>query len=244
METKHWTLNSHLILERTNDLPGYNKWLASFFDGYFGKTTLEVGSGLGALSRHLPSSTDITLSEPREDYFNFLKKHFVKIVLRLDIEKAPPKSLLCKFDTIFSSNVFEHIKDDLKAFHNAHSLLKDDGKLLLFVPARPEIYGDLDVDMGHYRRYTKTELIQKANQSGFKVVSCFYANFPGYFLWFGRGKLLPKLLSKHKSGSDPKFDKVFSQIFDYLIVPFLYLEKVMHPPLGQSLILIAQKLVE
>lgn len=239
METKFWTEDSHRILETATDLPHYNLWMMTLFTKHFGKDVLEIGSGLGGLSLLMPPKSNITLSDIRDDYYSFLKKNFLKIVIKLDVEKNIPKSLASKFDTIFSSNVFEHIKDDVAAMNNSYSLLEKGGKLLLFVPARPEIYGGLDVDMGHYRRYTKEELISKAKQANFKIISCYYANFPGYFLWWGRGRLLNNKIAN--AGKSSKMDFIFSKFVDLVIVPILYIEKFIHPPLGQSLVLIAEK---
>lgn len=109
----------------------------------------------------------------------------------------------------------------------------------MFVPAGPEIFGRLDEEMGHYRRYTKKELQKKVESVGFTVEKIYYANFPGYFLWWGRGALLGKM-QKNQSGTS-KSDIFFAKVFDSLIVPLLYLEKFIHPPLGQSLVLIAKK---
>jgi SAM-dependent methyltransferase len=239
MKTKLWTEDSHRVLETATNLPRYNKWLVSLFAKHFGTDVLEIGSGLGGLSLLLPQESNITLSDTRDDYFVYLKKKFLKIVIKLDIEKNIPRSLAGGFDTIFASNVFEHIKDDQAAITNSYSLLKKGGKLLLFVPARPEIYGGLDSDMGHYRRYTKKELVTKAENAGFKNIDCFYANFPGYFLWWGRGKLIGDKIKDQSKSS--KMDYVLSKFVDLIIVPFIYLEKLIPPPFGQSLVLIAQK---
>lgn len=236
---KLWTDDSHHILEQATGLYRYNRWLMSNFDRYFGKAILEIGSGQGALSKLLPSKAIVVLSDVIPEYIIGLKKVLTDPVLNLNIEKETPSNLLGKMDTIFSSNVFEHLKDDEAAFKNSFRLLEKDGYFLMFVPARPEIYGRLDKEMGHYRRYTKKDLRQKAKATGFTVEKIYYANLPGYFLWWGRGVLLGKLL-KIKSGVS-RTDTFFSKIFDSLIVPFLYLEKYLHPPIGQSLVLIARK---
>jgi len=76
----------------------------------------------------------------------------------------------------------------------------------------------------------KSELIAKAEGAGFTVLDCHYANLLGYFLWWGRGKL-----------SSAKSDNRFANFYDKFIVPLMYLEKYIHPPFGQSLVLIAQK---
>ncbi|EKD52967.1 MAG: methyltransferase family protein [uncultured bacterium] len=227
---KAWTNDSHKILVQASGLDRYNGWLVGNFSEYFGKAILEIGSGQGALSKLLPSKSIVVLSDVVPEYLSGLKKLFTDPVIKLDIEKEAPAKLIGKMDTIFSSNVFEHIKDDQKAFKNCFRLLKSGGHLLLFVPARPEIYGRLDEEMGHYRRYVKSKLAAKAKDAGFNVLDCHYANLLGYFLWWGRGML-----------SSAKSDSRFANFYDKFIVPLLYLEKYVHPPFGQSLVLIAQK---
>ena len=227
---KSWTKNSHRILEQATGLNHYNRWVISIFKTYFGKNILEVGSGLGGLSQYFPK-TDITLSDLRSDYFKYLKKRFDYKTLKLNIEKESPEELLNSFDTIFSSNVFEHIKNDESALNNCFKLLKSNGNLLLFVPSRPEIYGNLDKAMGHYRRYTKEELTKKAKQAGFKIIKIKYVNLPGYFTWWLRGRF------PGKSNSD----NLLAKMFDTIITPLLYLEKYLPIPFGQSLILVAEK---
>lgn len=235
---KQWTKDSHHILETASNLDNYNRWLIGNFRKYFGKKILEIGSGMGGLSYYLPKG-DLTLSDIRDDYFDYLKKEFGYKTIKLDIENQDPIPLRGQFDTIFSSNVFEHIRDDQSAFLNCFNLLKTGGKLLLFVPARKEIFGQLDNDMGHYRRYSKEEIVSKAKEAGFKIIEVRYANLPGYLTWWGRGVLLGKLIKNNPGNSGT--DNFLAKIFDNLITPFLYLEKIYQPPFGQSLILVAEK---
>jgi len=230
MKNLEWSSNSHHILELATGLKHYNRWLMSNFDKYFGKAILEIGSGQGALSKLLPPKSTVVLSDVYPEYLEDLKKLFSHSVMSLDIEKETPAKLIGKMDTVFSSNVFEHIKDDQTALKNCYQLLKPGGRLLLFVPASPEIFGKLDEEMGHYRRYTKHGLQLKAETAGFQVEKIYYANFPGYFLWWGRGRL-----------GSPNADNYYARVFDTLIAPLLYLEKYIHPPFGQSLVLIARK---
>lgn len=227
---KSWTIKSHQILEQATELDRYSRWIISIFSRYFGKTILEVGSGLGGLSQYLPK-VNITLSDVRTDYIKYLKVRFGYKTLKLNIEKDSPSELTNSFDTIFSSNVFEHIDKDEFAMKNSFRILKKNGRLLLFVPARPEIYGSLDKALGHFRRYTKEELTQKTKEAGFKIIEIKYVNFSGYFTWWLRGKM------PSRSNSD----SVMAKIFDTLVVPLLYLEKNIPIPFGQSLMLVAEK---
>lgn len=226
---KSWTKNSHRVLMQATALDHYNRWIFSLFKKYLDGNILEVGSGLGGLSGLLPQK-HTTLSDSQDDYFNYLKSRGYA-TLKLDIEKAVPDNLQNSYDTIFSSNVFEHIDKDDKAFMNCHKLLKKNGQLLLFVPAGPEIFGSLDRAMGHYRRYTKEELAKKAISAGFKIIKIKYTNFLGYFTWWFRGRL----------PANSNSDNLMAKIFDLLIVPFLYIEKFIPVPFGQSLMLVAEK---
>jgi SAM-dependent methyltransferase len=228
--TSSWTKDSHQILMQATGLDNYNRWIISLFQNHFGNNILEVGSGLGGLSKLLPKS-NTTLSDNRDDYLKYLKTRLDFKTVKLDIEKETPIELKNSFDTIFSSNVFEHIKDDETAIKNCFKILKKYGKLLLFIPACPKLFGSLDKVMGHQRRYTKEELSQKTESAGFKIIKIKYVNLPGYFSWWLRGKLPGK----------SKSDGLMAVLFDTLVVPFLYLEKYVPIPFGQSLMLIAEK---
>lgn len=234
-----WTKKSHQILEVATDLHRYNHWIYTVFKPHFQKNILEIGSGLGGITDYLPTK-NLTLSDLREDYVAKLKKHYPKIkVIKLDIQNLKNDDQKPKYDTIFSSNVFEHIRDDEKSLANCYKLLNNHGKLLLFVPACPGIYGELDINMGHYRRYTLNELSKKVQKAGFRLIDIRYVNLIGYFLWWGRGKLLSKIVINKSNQSNT--DSALAQIFDILITPILKIEKYFRLPFGQSLILIAQK---
>lgn len=238
-KSPHWTKESHRILESASELDHYNQWLVSLFKPYLGTSILEVGAGLGGIAKHLPQYKQLYLSDLRPDYFKFLRKKFKCQTLQLDIENQSPELLLSKFDSVISSNVFEHIESDQNAFSNSFKLLKPGGYLCLYVPARQEIFGKLDEEMGHFRRYSTQMVAKRARDAGFLVKKVQYKNFLGYFLWWGRGMLLSKIMSS--SGSKNKADGLFTKIFDNLFTPILYLEERLNLPFGQSVFLVAQK---
>ena len=231
INNKHtWSSKSNRILEYASTLEKYNLWLVSFFRPYLKGRVLEVGAGLGGLSKILPKKS-LILSDNNPAYIEHLKEEIGVDTLHLNIEKNAPKQYHGYFDAILSSNVFEHIKDDDQAFINCFKLLSNEGYLLLFVPAGPEIYGSLDRDMGHFRRYKLNDIKRKANKVGFKIIEIRYVNLPGYFAWWGRG-VFP---------AQSAANGVLAKIFDLFVTPFLYLEKYVNPPIGQSIILVAQK---
>lgn len=79
-----------------------------------------------------------------------------------------------KLSYVYTSNVLEHIDNDVEVLNEIRKKLKPGGKLAIYVPALPFLYSGLDQKVGHYRRYTKRELIKKVTESGFTVKDCFY----------------------------------------------------------------------
>lgn len=82
-----------------------------------------------------------------------------------------------KYDYLMAIEVLEHNEDDSKVLQEWRELLSHDGKLIVSVPAHPELWGDSDVWAGHFRRYTRDSLIRIISDAGFtieKVVSYGY----------------------------------------------------------------------
>ena len=77
-------------------------------------------------------------------------------------------------NVIYTSNVLEHIKDDVGTLSSLKSVMSPGGLLGIYVPALPFLFSDLDRTFGHWRRYKRRELIQKVEMAGFKINSCFY----------------------------------------------------------------------
>ena len=126
----------------------------------------------------------------------------------------------------------EHIefdREELAAYYRL--LMPSHGALCMFVPARAEIYAPIDEDFGHFRRYSKPELITKLNEAGFRDVQLRYFNFVGYFAWWMSFCVLKKR----------SFDVSAVRVFDRLIFPIVhgFETHVCPPPIGQSIIAVA-----
>jgi phospholipid N-methyltransferase len=194
---------------------------------------LEVGAGIGQITealKKLPGINKLVSIEPHPGFYKellvkFPGHTFVNGTIE-DLKDDGP------WDAIFSCNVLEHIKDDedeLKRYHAR--LLKNNGTLCLFVPARPELYSMLDKDFAHFRRYTKAELRRKLERAGFQIKRLRYYNFVGYFAW---GLIYTLLRSRHFNPSSVLF-------FDRVIFPPVHgFESRICPPfIGQSLLAMA-----
>lgn len=226
------TPNDQITLESIDSMSRYNRWIANQFSGYWGKNILEVGCGLGTLSKLLPKKSKLTLVDINNEYTETLKTANLGEVICCDIQHPPLSLRKATFDTVFSSNVLEHIENDQLALKNIYNLLKENGHLLLFVPAKQVLYGELDKQLKHYRRYEKNSLERLLNAIGFGVKVIQYTNLLGFFSWWVSSRLLKQKYISPKLGV----------IYDYLFVPLLRIEGLFRLPFGQNLMVIAQKL--
>ena len=172
---------SDFEFDALKDAHNYRKGLIHEFKGQLKGNIVEVGSGIGQMTESLLKLPDIDFLqcvEPEASFCETFRKKFPHANLIQGTIRDVNRD---DWHSIISINVLEHIEDDngeLKMYHNL--LKKENGTLNLFVPARPEIYANLDKDFGHYRRYTKSELKKKLVEAGFEIVRICYFNFIGY----------------------------------------------------------------
>lgn len=86
--------------------------------------------------------------------------------------------LKIKTKMILILNVLEHVEKDVKFLERAYESLEDDGFLIVEVPSDSTSYGFADLNAGHYRRYSKTEIIQKLQEVGFRIDETLSVGFP------------------------------------------------------------------
>lgn len=85
------------------------------------------------------------------------------------------------FDGVYSINVLEHIADDTGTLRAIADQTAPGGRLFVFVPAWPLLYGSMDRRVGHVRRYRKRELVDKLEASGWTVDHVRYFDSIGFF---------------------------------------------------------------
>lgn len=81
-----------------------------------------------------------------------------------------------KFDLICLLDSLEHINEDEASLRAIRSLLANDGKVLITVPAHPWLWSAHDVFLHHMRRYRHDELRTKCVAAGFRVDFLTYFN--------------------------------------------------------------------
>lgn len=147
------------------------------------RNILDIGCG-GGYTLHLLSQFGkiYGIDVESEAVLNCQKRGFENITSVKAADSVPFKSE--SFDVITCLDVLEHIPNDEKYLEEIYRLLKMGGHAILFVPAFPILWSQLDINGHHYRRYTKKELIKKIKKINFEILRISYFNtflFPPIF---------------------------------------------------------------
>lgn len=225
-------------LEVLENAKNYNKWIADKILVHIEIPAMEIGAGIGNLTSYFLDKNPLYATDVDIELVSRLKKKFSHkdiIIDRLDITNKIPSKYRFFFASVFSINVLEHIKDDEKALRNMNLLLKKRGKVVLLVPAKKYAFTKLDKELGHYRRYEKSELINKLNKAGFVVESAHFLNVVGLFSWFMRDKFKKRNI---------EFKPYQIRIFDFVVPLLRFVESLIKIPMGISLVVVATKTKE
>lgn len=200
---------TELLFKGEEDLFRYNRWIVKKIATHSNfKNSLKVldyGSGIGTLALIFKSLFSVTPDcveiDPRQ----------IKILINRGFVTYPNlRSVKRKYDLIYSSNVLEHIENDVEILKSLRFYLKEEGKLVLYLPACQSIWTSMDTRVGHFRRYEKNMLRSRLLESGFSIEYVKYCDSIGYLLsyifrFFGNDKGEPSSLSL--------------KIYDFLILP-------------------------
>ena len=89
-----------------------------------------------------------------------------------------------KYASVFMLDVLEHIEEDEPVLAKIHSVLRDQGLLILTLPSNPPEWRWDDEFYGHFRRYTKPEIKSKLLKASFRTICIWDFTFP--FFWVMR----------------------------------------------------------
>ena len=224
-------------LRRMERVDQYTEWMCELIRPYLGREIFEVGCGIGTFTeRFIEGTARYTAVDVREDYVSAVNRRFGHVAgfnaLVCDATAVDNGSELSGYDTVICLNVLEHVQEDEAALKAFNRLLAPGGALLLQVPAHQSIYSQLDANIHHYRRYSRSSLGGKLKAAGFKIDKLYYSNAAGAFGWFFVGKVLRRQLLPETSLGG----------FN-LIAPLLQkIESIVKPPFGLSLMAVARRI--
>jgi glycosyltransferase involved in cell wall biosynthesis len=224
------------MVENLDNLDGavnYARWLHSLIEPHLGDRVLEVGAGHGTLTELIADGRAVVATDISVGCLDALHERFAGRpgidVVEADISAAPT---LGTFDSVVLVNVLEHVADDLAALDRLRQALRPEGRLVIFVPAFQALYSDFDRQIGHHRRYRLAELRSSVERVGLSLVDIRYVNSLGALAWWALARQLGMVPTKRWS----------ALTYDRAVVPALRrLETRWRPPLGQSILCVAER---
>lgn len=213
--------------------PRFNAWMYQTVAPFVGRRVLEVGSGIGNMSAHILGGgpEHLVLTDLDAWYRDQLRQRFGgQPAVRVDQLRLPDPTARDRFradriDTIIALNVVEHIEHDIGALRTMREILVPSGRIVILVPALEALYGEMDKELGHFRRYTRRTLTDAFARADFRVDRMMWFNRAGVPGWWFNGRV-------RKVRRIP-VDQL--RTFDVL-VPLFRMERFLPLPFGQSLI--------
>ena len=216
------------LINTENYLKKYNTWIAKLLimplqcKGWSSQKTIssgkithvmDFGAGIGTISKitkKLRPDFYLHAVEPDENLHNFNPKTSQMYQSLADI----PEKL--QMDFVFSSNVLEHIPDDVSAIKNIAKKMKKGATFSIYVPAMKLLWSPMDDHVEHHRRYTFQTLSEAICSAGLKPIKIKYVDSSGALLTLFY-KIINKFRRQTKNYTRPSVTAL--NIYDKLICP-------------------------
>jgi SAM-dependent methyltransferase len=222
----------------------YQLWLKDSVLPYLGSRILELGSGIGNLSQHLPKRERLILSDIDPALLTLLRAKIPEVDPVSILQFSPDESIALRLtneriDTVVSFNVMEHVPDDRALLRDLLEMLRKSPtsgpkRLVSLVPAHQWAFGEIDRRFGHYRRYSSHSFATCLADAGGKVNGATYysryLNLPGLMGWWLNGRIRKK--SEIGQGSM----RVFEALCPVIRPLDDFLHKALNFPAGNSLL--------
>lgn len=206
-----------------------------------GERVLDIGCGSGGLLSLLHESGHAVCGlEPNGSLVELANQLHPELNI-LNGTGADLDRVAGAFDTITIIDVLEHIEDDRGQLRNIWERLVPGGRLVVLVPAFPVLYGERDRNNGHFRRYTRRELIGKLRETGFQPQSSRFWNALGFLPYLVSERLLQRELNTELRTSRSK-SRLQKMAIRLLHTWFRTVENRVSFGFGLSLLCIAEKL--
>lgn len=231
VETQHWWFVARRkIIESVIQKTGLAK----------GSHIMDAGCGNGDNLTLLSKYGDVVAMERDENALHKAQSREIGKVLKGELPDDIPEGICKDNDLIVLLDVLEHIDDDTGSLVSLRNCVKENGKLIITVPAYQFLWTHHDELHHHKRRYTVKRIKKVIENSGWQVDYISYFNsllFPLALV----DRIKQKLFLSEESSNlkmplkfvNSFFEKIFG-LESYLIGRFVF-------PFGLSIIVVAKK---
>ena len=234
MHTAAYTIRDQ---QRMTKARNYFAWQGRLVTKELGRRVLEVGCGLGNFTSMLLDREAVIAVDFEPGCVELLRERYAdhRNVQGLVCDlRSPEFRNLARFqpDSCVCLNVLEHVEDDRAALDAMASVLVPGGVIVLLIPAFQSLFGPIDHNLGHHRRYSRPAVAELARATGLRVRKLHYSNIIGFFGWWMNSHIF-----KREAQSEKQIE-----IFDRWVVPVISTaEGMVRPPFGQSLLAVLEK---
>jgi SAM-dependent methyltransferase len=150
-----WTMHRNLILIQS-------------LRKYKIEEILEVGAGNGGVAKFLHSENiEVVCLEPHlNGASQIASQGILSVCGLLDELVLPPDSI----SAIGFFDVLEHIEYPHIVLSEAHRVLRENSFIYIMVPAHQYLFSNFDKQIGHFRRYSKSNLRTELEKAGFEII--------------------------------------------------------------------------
>jgi SAM-dependent methyltransferase len=127
---------------------------------------LDAGCGAGLMLEELATRGVVCGADPDTRAVSAARARGVAEVVRASVEALPFDD--GRFALVTCLDVLEHVPDDGAALRELRRVARDDGRLLVAVPALPALWSGHDEASGHLRRYRRAGLLALAEAAGWR----------------------------------------------------------------------------
>lgn len=199
---------------------------------------LDIGCGTGKNMEDLQNLGSIYGLDSSPEALRFCKKRGLNNLILGSAEKTKLKNNF--FDIITILDVLEHT-DDKKTLKEVHRILRDDGLIIITVPAFSWLWSNWDIVLHHKRRYTKKNLTGVFKKEGLQIIKISYMYsflvLPVLIIRALKSLFLKKSYSSDFKLSSPFLNLIMNKITNIESF-FIMLTSI---PIGTSIIVVAKK---
>lgn len=201
---------------------------------------LDVGCGTGINFSVLSKFGDTFSSDAAGEALRFCKTRGLNGLVQSDGKSLPFRS--SSFDLVTALDVLEHLENDLEAMGELLRVTKENGVLVITVPAYGFLWSEHDEALHHRRRYAASELRNKLTNAGFEVERITYyitlLFFPILFLRFVQSVSKKSIQAKTSHVILPGW---LNRVLIWILGFERGLLRWMNFPFGVSLVCVARK---
>jgi len=219
----------------------YHTWLGDLVCGWIGPgPLLEIGPGYGQYTPRFAAMTErvlaVDIDQACVDHVRSLGGNIDAITADIGTPSPDPRIGEGVWQSVVCLNMLEHAEQDLAVLGHIRRWLAPGGRLVLVLPAHQALYGPMDQMAGHYRRYSRHDILAKFTAAGLKNLHTSYLNPLGGLGWWINAKFC-----RPDDLSAPGINRQIL-LFDRYVLPLSRLCTPLTSRLfGQSLLAVAER---